>query len=427
MPSGAVLGVPKRLPWLIKFRSQTSVPPPSGSLQTKPVFGNSTSQPQQGTSLFTGSNQQNGGMFGNLTNQTQGGGLFGSQPTSSLFGISNVQQPQPQQETGLFGSTLGQTQPSRGSGLFGAVTNNQNKSSLFGASQSGTQAQLSTMQQRAPVSIFSNSIGQQSQQQQTIPGVRISVNELRSTTRFNDLHEELQKAIEYVDAFVMNKIKWQEQCEAASGMLEDLCQQMPPDVDHCTKNLEGVQQSLENDAESISFAKSLVKSDVADAKLSFKVINNLKLPQPFHHANLWSSVSAPQQTGPTLPDEPSDDGGSRNLVDYFSKQADEMSSDLESYKRNVAEVEAYLKSVESNALQQMQHLVFTRSRDGGAKTAGDQVRELAAVLREFENGILGVATKVGGTRETVQDAMLGPTIVNEHSRFPQHGSRLGLS
>ena len=298
---------------------------------------------------------------------------------------------------------------------------------MFGPSQNTTQAQSSTIQQRAPVSIFSNSIGQQSNQQQTIPGVRISVNELRPTTRFNDLHEELQKAIEFVDAFVTNKIQWQEQCEAANGMLEDLCQQMLPDVEHCAKGLETVQHSLENDAESISFAKSLVKSDVADAKLSFKVINNLKLPQQFHHANLWSSVSAPQQMGPAFPDEPPEDGGSRNLVDYFSKQADDMSKILASYKRNVADVEAYLKGVESNSFQQMQHLAFTRSRDGGVKSAEDQVQELATVLREFENGILGVAAKVGGTRESVQDAMLGPVNVSERSRFPRGGSRLGLS
>ena len=307
----------------------------------------------------------------------------------------------------MAGQPQGQTQAQQGSNLFGTASNNQNSNSLFSTAHHPVQAQQSTIQSRAPLSIFSNSIGQQSQQQQTVPGVRISVNELRPTTRFNDLHEELQKTIEYVDAFIVNKIQWQEQCDAANNALEEMCQQIPPDVKHCTRNLDVVQQALENDAESIAFAKNLVKADAADAKLNFKAINNLKLPQQFHQTNIWNSVSEPQHAGMSFPDVSSEDGGSRNLVDFFSKQADEMSKTLESYKRSVGEVEVYLKGVESSALRQMQHLTFSRSRDGGVKSAEDQVRELAAVLRVFEDGILGVATKLGGARENVQDAILG--------------------
>ena len=405
---------------LMMSRSQTSLPPPSGNIQAKPLFGASTtSQPQQqSTSLFgapssSTNTQQGGGLFGGLANQNQGGGVFGSQQT---------QQAQPQQNTGLFGSALGQTQPTHTSGPFGSTLNNQSKGSLFGASQDNTQSQLPNLQQRAPVNIFSNSIGQTSQQQQTVPGVRISVNELRPTTRYGDLHDELQKAIEFVDNFVLNKIQWQEQCEAASGMLEELCQQIQPDVEHCARSLDNVQHSLENDAENISLAKNILKVDATDARISFKIINNLKLPQQFHHANLWSSVSAPQHTGPTFPEDSSDEGESRNLVDYFSRQSDEMSKTVASYKRNVAEVEAYLRGVESHVLQQMQQLAFTRGRDIGENDAEDQVRELAGVLREFENGILSVAMKVGNTREVVQSTMLGPVNLGERSRFPQHGS-----
>ena len=393
-----------------------------------------TSQPLQTSSLFgtlqtpSTNSQQTGGLFGNLTNQNTGGSLFGSQqnqqPTNSLLSGNNAQQHQSQQGEGLFGSTLGQTQTQtqQGGGLFGTSLNPQNKNALFGTSRPLAQAQQSKSQARAPVSIFSNSIGQQSQQYQTVPGVRISVNELRPTTRFNDLHEELQMTIEYVDAFIMNKIQWQEQCEAANFPLEQICQQIPPDVEHCTKGLDTVQQALENDAESIAFAKDLVKADAADAKLSFKVINSLKLPHHFRHANLWSTVSSPQQTAVQFPDEGLEEGASRNLVEFFSKQADGKYRTLHSYKRNVAEVEGYLHGVEENALQQTQQLTFTRSRDGSEKSAEDQVRELAAVLKEFENGILGVAAKVGHAREGVQDAMLETKEDTTHSRI--RGSRL---
>lgn len=63
--------------------------------------------------------------------------------------------------------------------------------------------------------------------------------------------------------------------------------------------------------------------------------------------------------------------------------------------------------MEANTTQQVQRLQFSRGRDGGARSADDQVRELTAVFREFEKGILGVAGKVGGVRELVLEATLG--------------------
>lgn len=327
------------------------------------------------------------------------------QPASSIFGNNNAQQMQPQQGGGPFGS-LNSSQPQQAAGMSGSTMNNQNKSSIFGNSQAPSQAQQPNNQPPAPVSIFSNSIGQQSQQQQVVPGVRISVNELRPTTRFNDLHEELQKAIEYVDNFISGQIQFQEQCLGTSPGLNGLAQQMSPDVQHCTKKLESVQQALEGDAESIAFAKDLVRTDAADAKLNFKVINNLKLPPQFHHANLWNSISATQHAGPSFPDGAAEQGSSRNLVEYFSKQSDEMSKTLAAYKRNVAEVEIYLRGVESNAIQEMQRLSVSRNREGGPSGAEDKVKQLAFVLRDFENGILGVAARVGAARESVQSVML---------------------
>lgn len=239
-----------------------------------------------------------------------------------------------------------------------------------------------------------------------MPGVKVTVDELRPTTRFNDLHEEIQKRIELADNFILTQIRKQGDCFAANDKLEEMSSQMPPDIEYCAKTLETMQQALENDAESIAFAKNLVKADFDDAKLSFQVIQNLSLPQQFHHSALRSSTAAPRSRG-LLSSDAGAEQGPLNVVDYFAKQAEAMSKTLETYNRNIVEVEDYLKGVESNTMQQMQQMMFTRTRDGGQKSSEDQVRELAVVLREFGNGILGVATKVGNTREKVQDQMLG--------------------
>lgn len=184
---------------------------------------------------------------------------------------------------------------------------------------------------------------------------------------------------------------------------------MPNDVDYCTRALDTMQTALENDAAAISQAKSLTKGDVANAKLNFAAIENMAIPQQYQTTSLWAMPSVSRESAPSLlDDDESKDGiGSVNLIDYFSSQADDMSKMLNGYQKNIGEVEAYLRGIEGNTMQQMQHLLFTCGHDGQAKTAEDQVRELAGVLKEFENGTLNVAAKVGGVRESVQEVMLG--------------------
>jgi nucleoporin p58/p45 len=265
-----------------------------------------------------------------------------------------------------------------------------------------SQNQASSQQ---PTSIFSTSIGQYSQQHQTIPGVRISINELRPTTRFNDLHEELQKIIEDIDHFILGQMKYQADCETLMSIIDHKSSPIANDVEYCTKTLETLQIALENDAEAIAHAKTLVTTDVANAKLSFKIIQALKTPQHFHHFALWQGHHSSPAGDPSLLNR-NEATPNTNLVSYFSEAADHMSQTLNKYKANITDVETYLRGLEANLGQQVQQMAFTRGRDGRAKNADDQVRELAAVLREFEAGILGVAGKVGGAREKVQELIL---------------------
>lgn len=270
-----------------------------------------------------------------------------------------------------------------------------------------------------PPSLFSTSIGQYTQQQTSVPGVRISVNELRSTTRFNDLHEELQKAIEYVDNFILNKIQWKEACDTGAKDIENRFPSIPPDVEVCSKQLETLQSALENDAESIQNVKNLVKADAADAKLSFKTIQSLKVPQQYQQTSIWASSAQPQTVVSRSTDSMVEEGTNRNIVEYFSNETDNMTKTLETCKRSLDEIELYLKGLESNIAQQSQQMAGMRGQDDLNVRAENQVRDLAAVLRAFENGILGVAAKVGATREATQDIMLGPgdlAMQRKHSR-----------
>lgn len=188
--------------------------------------------------------------------------------------------------------------------------------------------------------------------------------------------------------------------------VESISSPIPKDVEHCTKTLETMQVALENDAEAIAHGKALVQADAANAKLSFRIIQILKMPQQFHHSGAWNISNVSQMAGPMLNDT-SDVNSSNNIVSYFSKEADDMTRTLDGYKTNITEVENYLKGIEASTYHQMQQMAFSKGPDGEPKTADDQARELAAVLREFENGILGVAGRVGGAREKIQELMIG--------------------
>ncbi|MCJ1283239.1 hypothetical protein MMC26_002567 [Xylographa opegraphella] len=409
--SGGTFGTTKPINTFGFATNATSAPSVGGISGTSGTFGTQLQQQvsaaQGGSSLFA--SQQ----------QPQGDGAPGG---GSIFGMGNQQQQQGNNSIGganLFGSNPAQTQ-SLNNGLqqqgASSLLEGFNKPSIFGTAQSQYMGQqrpnlisqnsnMSVSQQQK--SIFSTSIGQYSQAQQTIPGVRINLSELRSTTRFNDLHDDLQKIIENVDKFILNQIYLSEQCDGTMPKVESAVAFIPEDVEFCARRLETLQQVLENDAAAIETGRELVGKDAADARLSFKVIQNLRIPPQFQHANLWNQPQPPQNIGSVLQDGNTEESGSADLVSYFSHQADEMTRTLGTFESHIAEVETYLSGLEASTVQQMQRLQFTKNRDGGQRSADDQVRELAAVLREFEGGILGVAGKVGGVRETVQEAMLG--------------------
>ena len=264
--------------------------------------------------------------------------------------------------------------------------------------------------------LFASSIGQYSRDQQTVPGVRVDLANLRPTTRFNDLHEELQKVVVYVEDFVQTQIHFAEECESLLPRIETATKGIPPDSEYCTRKLDAVQQILENDAAAIDAAKKLVRKDAADARLSFRAIQNLRMPQQFHHASPWNMPIASRNVGSEGSFEDGETSSGANLVSYFSQQANAMSKNLQVYQKNLAEVEEYLKGVEVSTMQEMANMQFTKGRDGSERSAEDQYRELAAVFREFDHGILTVAGKVLAVRENLQETILGEDLTSGRAR-----------
>jgi len=251
-----------------------------------------------------------------------------------------------------------------------------------------------------------------------VPGVRIDLSNLRGTTRFNDLHEDLQKQIVAIDTFIQQQLDCKNQCDALVPAHQEMLSAIPNDADFCRRKLIGMEDAMESDIEKLSQVRELVKIDADHAKLSFKAIDNLRLPAQYHNAGIW----AVRSTSTGAKTQVDGDGEAQDLVGFFSKTADELDGTLNKYRKNFSEIEYHLRSIESNTVQQTQALIA--QRNGGSGGQDDPIQELAAALREFEMSILGVAGKVGAAREGMQSLQLGNFIGSSNGRST-NGRRTG--
>ncbi|OBT43543.1 hypothetical protein VE00_06797 [Pseudogymnoascus sp. WSF 3629] len=387
--------------------------------QTSGLFGASTTatQPAQTGGLFgaaPAAQPQSGGLFGGASTSTQpqSSGLFGGAQapasTGGMFGSAQAQQPQ-QTGGGLFGGANTQTQAAKPS-FFGAASmqmpqqqQQQPQSSLFSSSARPQQPTGAFGSSFAGGLTMGQSQGQPTQA--TVPGVRIDLTNLRNTTRFNDLNEELQKKIEEFDAGVLSLMAKGDQCTAILPAHGEQLELVPDNVDFLQRKVIGVQANLDGDVQAVSQTSKQVYVDGENAKLSFTVVDNLKLPQQFH-TGIWN----PSKPSPSA-SKPGEAAG--DLVTFFSQTSDEMGQTISTYKDNISEIELHLRGVERSLMQAGSNI----GRNGQDK---NEVENLVGVLRDFEMGILEVAGKVGGVREGVQSLQLGhfidPVSVNGNGK-----------
>lgn len=320
-------------------------------------------------------------MFG-ATTGIQSQGLGGS-----LFGNS-AQQSQ-QNRGGLFGGLGASQQPS-----LGATANQPRQPTLLGTSIFNGN---STTNSNAPLA-GSLTMGQGQTQQQTVPGTKIDLSNIRPTTRFADLHDDLKKTLENIDSFIKQQESYAAQCEALLPAHGDNVASLAPDVELINGKVDTVELSLENDSRNIHTAKSLVRDDVRDLARCIRVLENQQLPTQFHYGQSANSVRS--LTG--------DGEYDTDLVGYFKRQAEAMSKTLATFTSNLAEIEGHLHVVETDTMEQSARVSAQRA---GGRAAGvqphDAVRELADTLRGFEGGILQAAGSVGACREGFNELVLG--------------------
>ncbi|KAJ4296855.1 Nucleoporin nup49/NSP49 (Nuclear pore protein nup49/NSP49) [Kalmusia sp. IMI 367209] len=292
--------------------------------------------------------------------------------TPSLFG--NTQQQQNQTSTpSLFGATQ-QNQPQQTNSLFGGMAS-QNKP-LGGLGQSSN---LGTSQ-----AIQMNDVAQ-----------------LKGTSRINELHPDIQKQIFGLDDVFQAKIdKINEVREALPGHI-NILQTITPDVAIVEKLLSTVELGLENDSTNIAHLKTLVNKDAEDATLSFRAIENQALPAQFRYGNSTLSASTAKPATTSSLDDSDDPTKPVDLIGYFDRRTDDLGRTLETYQRQIREIELHLRTMEAGTHEKAQQLMGTRN-----KTLDDR-QQLVEALRAIEAAIVDSAKKVGKVRDEVTKQTLG--------------------
>ena len=309
--------------------------------------------------------------------------------SGSLGSTQNQPQQNPLQQSTMF-SSLGQNQNNQGAGV------NQSQGGPFGNTNTG-----------------GLNLGQSNNQQQTVPGVTIDMSNIRSTTRFGDLHQDIKKEIENIDAVIQAQIRMKHECDAIMTSHDTSLAQIPHDVEFCQRKLIGVQNACAEDVYAINLVKKYIDTDVQHAKLSFKAVDNLKLPPQYHNSGIWSTKSSSNNNQP----QSNGDGGAQDMVSFFSSTADELAATLASYQKHIVEIEQHLRGVEASSAAQLNSLIA--KRNGSFASIEDPMEQLTGALRDFEESLLGVAGNVGAARAGVQGLQLG--------RFPApKGANKGL-
>ncbi|SMR61692.1 unnamed protein product [Zymoseptoria tritici ST99CH_3D1] len=385
-------------------QSQANAAPAQATNPFASLGGQSSTQQQPISNMFGSSTTQNqakpaSNPFGNTSSNSVFGGLGGLGATAQQSSAINMFAKQP---------TTTQA-PTAASSIFGNMNASQQAPSLLGA------AQHNNLNQSQPFGRLS--MGQANgAPSNTVGAVKVSLNDLRPTTRFEDCIDEVKSEMEAIDKMIQRQEQFAKELEAFLPAHEDNVNSIAPDVDFIRDKAEDVEQALSSDAQGVEAQRKNADKDVKDLERCQRIITNLSLPQGFQYngmnsggyGSMYGSQQRPAQRPSSNAGEDSNQYDTDLVNNYFVPKASELQGIMNMYASSLAEIESHMRVIEMSAVSQAQQLAQRRSgMNGGQSTSNETVRELADTLRGFEESILGVAGVVGESRDGVNELVLG--------------------
>ncbi|KAM6477755.1 nucleoporin FG repeat region-domain-containing protein [Trichoderma sp. SZMC 28011] len=379
-----------------------------------------------------------GGLFGAATNTaatpatgTTAGGLFGSTPTPApaaggLFGAKPAATTTPATTGGgLFGNTAGTQQQTTGGGLFGAkpaaapttattggglfgntgntATTQQSGGGLFSSTPAAATTGgglLGQTQAKPSGGLFGSTPATAAPATTQVAAVQVNYDNLRPRSRFDDLAQPIQNEIALIDKGIQRVIKMRDEIGEFMPQHEKDIDQLGRDVQFVESKFKTVQDALNRDILTVKALQDMTKKDVADAQLSFKAADNLKLPTHYHQTGLFAGPPPPNDSNST--DASSAHASAQDLITYFNRICD----DVEKYKNRLDEyrsqIERDMPGVENGLYEQIRSL-----RDHMSAPVQDQLSQVLSALREMGSAVIAQAGQIADTRERLSRLQAG--------------------
>lgn len=233
-------------------------------------------------------------------------------------------------------------------------------------------------------------------QTSSTPATKLNWENVRSTTRFEDLVDTAKEQLEMVDKMVQQQETFCKQIEAFLPVHNSNLSSLAPDIELIKDKVETAEQALVTDAQGVQASKLLAEADHENVLRCERIGENLRLPSQYHYApasNKYGGRKTGAADGVLNGDYDTDLVGN-----YFVPMAAEMQKLLDTYQSNLNEIESHLQTIEGSAIAQARSLSQQRT---GSDDSSDAHQQLRNTLRDMEDTIFTTAAKVGTCREGV--------------------------
>ncbi|KAH9831611.1 uncharacterized protein C8Q71DRAFT_781639 [Rhodofomes roseus] len=319
-------------------------------------------QPGQSTGLFGQTNTQqqapSSGLFGQSNTNTNqpapSGGLFGQSnannqqqaPSGGLFGQSNANNQQQAPSGGLFGQPAANTQQGStlGSSLFGNTQNQpqqpQQQSSYnlgaFGSSTTGPTLGQSTGLGALGGAKPGGGFGASTLGSSLSTAQASGVPPFTKSTKFNDLPDGLKKTFEDIDTFIQGRVQISN--DLKQRKLGEEATKGQDDVRAVHKELVNAITTLHSDVMHMRDLKAKVNQTVQDTIVATHIVDGFRNPQQ-HGAYLKSHANFP--------------------LEFFMRVTEQMAERLRWYKTTIEQIERKLSSAAAQSQQTPQAISTT--------------------------------------------------------------------
>ncbi|PHH50978.1 Nucleoporin NUP49 [Ceratocystis fimbriata CBS 114723] len=312
--------------------------------------------------------------------------LFGATPAAATTAPATSQ---PASTTGTMSLATPAPAAALGGGLFGAVNNTTTATPKLGAFGQTAQAQNASVQPQ--------------QQQQSVQAVRLDMNQVRGSTKFEDLSKEAQDGIIKIDNIISVIMGWKAEIDGFLPAHEEQIASLGHDVIYLERKYAMVQRAvLGDDVANIQELRSMSNQNIADAQLASKAVDNLKLPMSYHVPGLWTQPTNASAGGPSAAAAASEP----DLISYFNRHIASLGERDRKLRGYISEIQAHMPRVEHGLYEKLTQLQAT---PGMGHQVG-ALEQIKGVLLDLRDAIIKQAVEVAKTREalmTLEQKLLG--------------------